>query len=66
MDGAPSLAEGATPPGLSDRELSELRMKALFALEHPAPGTCSGLIPEFFEAFFEWAGDPNVDLAPWA
>eukprot|EP00969_Alexandrium_andersonii_P117392 5193150-Alexandrium_andersonii.AAC.1 len=40
-------------------------MKALLALGRPASGAGPGLIPEFFEAFFEGAGDPDVDLAPW-
>eukprot|EP00969_Alexandrium_andersonii_P281761 12455783-Alexandrium_andersonii.AAC.1 len=41
-------------------------MKALSALGQSAPGTSSGLIPGFFEAFSERAGDPDVDLAPWS
>eukprot|EP00969_Alexandrium_andersonii_P252387 11153784-Alexandrium_andersonii.AAC.1 len=60
MGGAPSLAEGATPPSLSEHELSELRTKALLALGRPALGPGPGLVPEFFGALLaDWAGDPD-------
>eukprot|EP00969_Alexandrium_andersonii_P169242 7481769-Alexandrium_andersonii.AAC.1 len=65
MGGAPPLPKGETLPGLSEQELSELRMKALLALRRPAPSAGSGLILAFCEAFSEIAGDPDVDFAPW-
>eukprot|EP00969_Alexandrium_andersonii_P265944 11753998-Alexandrium_andersonii.AAC.1 len=37
-------------------------MRALARLGQRAPGKASGLNPEFFDAFAEWAGDPNKDL----
>eukprot|EP00969_Alexandrium_andersonii_P247189 10924113-Alexandrium_andersonii.AAC.1 len=61
MGGAPALEEGAAPPGLSMRELIELRTKTLQALGlgHSASGARPGLMREFFEAFSELAGGPD-------
>eukprot|EP00969_Alexandrium_andersonii_P215717 9528721-Alexandrium_andersonii.AAC.1 len=47
------------PLGILARELIELRMETLQALGHSASGARPGLIPGFFEAFSEWAGDPD-------
>eukprot|EP00969_Alexandrium_andersonii_P027994 1220825-Alexandrium_andersonii.AAC.1 len=65
MGSAQALAKGECPPGLARSELAELRVKALAALEHPPPSASTGLVPEFFEAFAQVAGAPDIDLAPW-
>ena len=65
MGGAQALSKGESPPGLAWSELAELRVKALAALEHPPPSVRAGLIPEFFDAFAQVAGDPDTDLSLW-
>eukprot|EP00969_Alexandrium_andersonii_P057532 2535165-Alexandrium_andersonii.AAC.1 len=65
MGGSPPLPKGESPPGLAERELSELRVEALLALGQPAPSVSAGLIPAFFDAFALVAGDPDADLALW-